>query len=48
MNDDMIELRLRVLELSYKYNKPIPEVLDEFMRIGIQAQPKDDKKAKKK
>lgn len=44
--DDLFELRIKILELAYRYDKPVKEVIDEFVRIGIT--PKEKKKAKKK
>jgi hypothetical protein len=33
--DDLLEVRLRILELAYKYDKPVKDVIEEFVRIGI-------------
>ncbi len=38
--DDLLELRIRLLELSYKYNKDLKTIMGDFGRIGIRpAQP---------
>lgn len=46
----LMEIRLRILELAYKYDKPIPEVIGDMMRIRMEpAKPgTPPKKTKKK
>ena len=46
----LIEIRLKILELAYKYDKQIPEVIGDMMRIKMEpAKPATPaKKTKKK
>ncbi|MCD6522795.1 MAG: hypothetical protein J7K68_03520 [Candidatus Diapherotrites archaeon] len=44
--DEFVEFRFRVLELAYKYNKTIKDVLNDFASIRIEKV--EDKKKKKK
>lgn len=48
----LMEIRLKILELAYKYDKPIPEVIDDMVRIRMEpakaAPTKTKKKTKKK
>lgn len=44
--DEFIEFRFRVLELAYKYNKTLKEVLNDFASIRIEKA--EEKKKKKK
>ena len=47
--DDVMEIKFKVIELAYKYDKPIPDVLQDLMRIKIDREQteKPGKKAKK-
>ena len=34
--NEIMEIRFKILELSYRYEKPIPQVMQDLMRIKIE------------
>ena len=45
--DDLFELRIKILELAYRYDKPVKEVISDFVKIGITPIEKKAKPKKK-
>ncbi|MCD4740501.1 hypothetical protein K8R43_04915 [archaeon] len=45
--NELMEIRFKILELSYQYDKPIPQVMQDILRIKIEPSKPEGKKSKK-